>query len=215
MLVDTGTARSYVFSDDKTEGWQPPSNHLAIGCHSFSPLRRSRGARAPESGAEVGVFGADGWISGGEVQVDLRHGVLSFGPETDAAPAATSLPLEVVQGIATTSLVVDGKPRRLMFDTGTADLLLLDPPRDGAALHQVHDALGSTIEYAKSTAVVTWPMGQTRTVPVWLTAHHPAFEKHRAELGVPLEGLLGLSAFEDATLVLRPGRGVIEVHFPE
>jgi len=204
LLVDTGSAHSFVFSD----GDDRPRD-LAIGCHHFAPLRRPGHRR---SSADAGVFGADGLFSGGEARIDLRTGALTFGPETAAAPAAISLPLEIVHGIPVTSLLVDGKSRRLMFDTGTADLLLLDPPPDGAPLHEVHDALGSTIRFAKSTTAVTWPNGATRTVPVWLTEHHPAFEKHRAELGVALDGLLGLSAFEDATLVLRPRAGVIEVY---
>src|SRR5438094_477996 len=82
---------------------------------------------------------------------------------------AVSMPLELVHGIAITTLVVEGRSRRLMFDTGTADLLLLEAPPGDAPLQEVHDALGSTIRFAPGSVNVTWEGGDESTVPVWRT----------------------------------------------
>ena len=213
LFVDSGSARSFVFSEVEGEGWAPPSGKLEIGCHRFAPLRRRRSGHLAQSIGAIGVYGADGLFSSAAT-IDLRTGALHFGPEAKTPPSPTSIPLEIVHGIPITTLVVDGQPRRLMIDTGTADLLLLDAPPADAELHEVRDSTGRVIRFATGSAEITWPGGVTRTVPAWRTEHHPAFERHRAELGVPLDGLLGLSAFEDATLAVRPGARVLELRFP-
>jgi hypothetical protein len=218
LFFDSAERVSYVFVEgDRPRAWMPGSTELIV----LGRDRRLRN-RVPEPGRRerekksnlIGVIGADA-LDPPYTALDLGGGrFTTFACAPPETQGSAKMPLSFVGGVPITELEVDGRVLKLILDTGTADLLLLvdEEPRD--AKFESTDLGGGTIRFAYSKASVRWSSGLVRRVPVWKTAHDGAFESHRKALGVHLDGLLGLSTFENAKLVFRRPEGRIEVIHP-
>jgi hypothetical protein len=147
----------------------------------------------------LGALGADAVLSR-PTELDLRVGRLrqlpSVSPEIAAWP---SVAVESVKGVLLTRAEVDGKPMRLLVDTGTDTLLLLaDAPATGTTV-PTHDAFGHAMQLVWGSAHLAWGPRKGR-VPTWFTRSHPAFERHAQEVG-GADGILGLAAMGNRRLV--------------
>jgi hypothetical protein len=194
FLLDTGSASSFLY-DALDARDRRDAEAVRVGCHEISLRhRRNRGQR-PHGGVDVvGTIGTD-LLRNGVFELDLRHGALAMlaRKELPNDVSWNRVTLEIVRGIALARVTVDGRPRRMMIDTGTAHLLMLDPSavEEGAA--STTDSAGRTILLVPAKDTIGFEGMPEVEARSWHTRRHPSFQKHIASLGGDIEGIVGLS----------------------
>jgi hypothetical protein len=219
LLFDTGAARTHL-----THGLGGPeviraAGTIRVGCASVTV---ESWGRRPVRGIEghqlaIGTLGTDAILAGTTV-LDLTAGTwvrYEEGAGPRDAEGWAVVPLEIVKGIPLVRVVVDGRQLRLMLDTGTSDVLLLDEHvvDDGHATVTT-DTFGSRVELVRGTAMLSWPGMSPERVSVERTRSHPAFERHVRELGGGIDGILGLSALGSRRVLIEPKRQTMRLGPP-
>jgi hypothetical protein len=203
FLVDTGSERTFAI----TTSWGPASTDAVIGCRSTSvPLvSRNSVATAPDGRPQRGMLGADLLAHDAYFDLDLRAGQLSWtGTAPEPPEVAIVVPIEWRNGwLVASGIVVDGKARTLILDTGSPHVFLMGTtPRDGEQAVFDTDGTGASITYYVADGDVTLPGGAVQRIPVDRAADFPTLQNLITSLGGDIDGLLGLSALGDRRLVI-------------
>ena len=162
----------------------------------------------------IGTLGGD-LFADHVVEVDLRKKrLIRYAANAPPAvpPTWPSLVIEVVRGIPLARAVVDGKPVRLIVDTGAWNLQLLDRDAEVPAdARSVRDVFGNAVQFASGQALLRLGDMAERQVSVSRTRAFPAFERQAAELGGGIDGLLGLSSLGASRILFDFPNGAIRL----
>jgi hypothetical protein len=201
FLCDTGAASTHLMHALDGPRHTARAGTIRLGCEARVldsspqiPLDRFAGRDV------IGILGADA-VTSRLTELDLQAGTLRFHDRLpDDVVNWPAVPLELVNGVLLTRAKVDGRPARLLLDTGTdAVLLLTETPGLGQVVTTT-DVFGNALHLVWSSAQLEWDRDEVRKVPAWRTRAHPAFERHARELG-GADGILGLSAMGSRRLV--------------
>ena len=211
FLFDTGAARSHLAHSLDDRSYRHDAGTVRLGCSDRTLDSWPHAAQRKSGGLDViGVLGADA-VVGHPTELDLRSDRLIVHDRIpDDVAAWPTVPLEVARGVLLTRARVDGRPVRLLFDTGTDTLLLLtDDPGTGKVV-KTHDVFAQPIELVWGSAQLEWDGNEARNVRAWRTHSHPAFERHARSLG-GAEGILGIAAMGNRRLVVDAAHGRLYV----
>jgi hypothetical protein len=209
LLFDTGSALSFLATGRGTPDFTPVAGTVTLaGRRVTLPGRNIEPSR--EDG--VGALGAD-VLLGAPTLLDLRTGAL-VRSVSDAQLAEArrwpALPFENVRGHLLVRALVDGRPLRLMLDTGSPHLMWLRAPRGpNEAPLTTTDAIGNPVPMFYGHAALRLGTMAAMTVPVLKVASFPYFEQTVRQLGGSLDGLLGLSSLGSARVFFEPGAGTM------
>lgn len=203
FLVDTGSERTFAI----TTSWGPQTTDAVIGCRSTSVPVVSRNSvdNAPDGRPQRGMLGADLLAHDAFLDLDLRGGKLAWLASAPEPPEeAVVVPIEWRSGwLVASGVVVDGKERRLILDTGSPHVFLMgQTPRDGEVRVADTDGTGASIVYYTADGDVSLPGRRVQRVPVDRADAFPTLENLIATLGGDIEGLLGLDALGDRRIVI-------------
>jgi hypothetical protein len=203
FLVDTGSERTFAV----TTSWGPKSTSAVIGCKRTTiPLvSRDSVAVTPDGRQQRGMLGADLLEHDAFLDLDLRAGRLAWTGDAPELPEeAAVVPIEWRKGwLIASGVVVDGKERRLILDTGSPHVFLMGKtPRDGETTVVDTDGTGATITYFVADGDVALPGREKQRVPVDRAEEFPTLENLITTLGADIEGLLGLDALGDRRIVI-------------
>jgi hypothetical protein len=206
FLVDTGSQTSFAVAPP--ENWNAPrSTSTVIACKGTTlPVVTREPASTPGGAIQRGVLGLDLVRWDAVLDLDLRGGTLSwYGAPARALPAsATIVPLEWKNGwLVASGVVVDGKPVKLVLDTGSPHVFLMgQTPRDGEVEIHDTDGTGAPVTYYTADGDVALPGRRAMRVPVDRAADFPTLEKIIADVGGDVSGLLGIGVLGDRRVVI-------------
>jgi hypothetical protein len=219
LLFDTGATHTHLSHGLEGPDVIKAAGSLRLGCTSLvvDSWRRRLVAGIENHRFAIGTLGTD-TILAGATELDLEDGLWiryhegAIPREIEAWP---SVPFEIVNGIPLTVVVVDERPVRLMVDTGTSYVLLLDDRvTDPTHTSITTDTFGNRVELVHGTAMLSWPGMAPERVPVQRTRSHPAFERHVRELGGGIDGILGLSVLGSHRVLIDPRRKTMRLSPP-
>ena len=151
----------------------------------------------------LGSAGVD-LLRGGPSLLDVRGKAWTRRPDAadlTAVDGAVSPPHVWDRGVIVVTAGLDGKPVRLVLDTGAGHSVWIgQQPRPGDVEVVTQDYLGRDLHLFQGTASLELG-GVTRSLPVLRAPSFPGVEEDFAQRDI--QGLLGLSAF-DALFVDEP-----------
>ena len=190
MHVDTASAYSVLVLKPDA-GWVDQAGVVSLNCAPWALPGFGAPALPSVQGLEVlGSLGADIFQSQPMV-FDVSRNEVRLGSSDGGVRAD----IELVQGVIVVKASFDGRPVRLLLDTGSSDSLWLGAPaKPGDQEVVTTDYLGRELRLYRGS--VTLDLGRgPRTVPVFHAPSFPLLESLQMQLGTPLDGLLGLSSF--------------------
>jgi hypothetical protein len=193
LLVDTGSPTTFL---QEPLGSPDPVHHagtIGLGCTTLELDGRPVVADDPVAGVPtIGTFGVDRLLPG-PTTLDIAGAAIASG-EPDAAAAWPTASYDVALGLVLAHVALDGRPVRLMLDTGSpATLWLGEQPQPGDVEVDTTDAVGNVVRLYAGTATLTIG-ATTTTIDVLRAPSFPYLEQTVADLGGNVAGLLGLSA---------------------
>lgn len=202
--LDTGSGLTFVYLGRGGMDYVPAAAELEFGCDTFTIAGR---------GFDPGVGTVAGVRVAGIVGMDAlwRHvTALDVGRRTltqlarlpAAAESADFVPVDIVLDHALARVTIDDEPLRLLFDTFAGHTLLVGHEgRPGDREQSVVDAEGTVFTIFVGTGSLRYGERPAHDVPVARALRFPYFEETVAALGGDIDGLLGVTAFPEATLV--------------
>jgi hypothetical protein len=180
-------------------GWVADAGQARLGCRERSV--------AGYAGTVASLPDVDGLPVLGSAGADLLIEIPALldvaargwvrAPDADALAAiadAVSPPHEQVQGVFLVRASFDGRPVRLLLDTGAGHSLWLgEPGRPGDIEHVTTDYFGNELRVHEGTVVLELG-GEARTLPILRAPDFPLLDQLVEQLGGDIQGLLGLSA---------------------
>ncbi len=213
LAIDTGSALTFLYTGRGSAEFTARAGAVQLGRESLDLPGRSFEAD-DETGADiVGVLGAD-FLLGTTTEFDpCALEITRF--EVGASPSVegwTRVPLENVRGHIILTLTIDGHAKRLMWDTGSPHLLLINEGgRPGDSEARASDVEGSEFVIYTGSAVLSIPGEGPRTIPALRAPSFPYFEGTVEALGGNIAGLAGQSVFGHRRLLFDASRGVMLV----
>lgn len=211
-LVDTGSSRSFVtYSDQEASNWAKTT----IGCASTSLpiIARLRPGSTPNGDAQAGVLGSDLLAHGSVLDLDLRASTLGwYYPAPKAPPEAVVLPIEWRNGwLIASGIVLDGKPVKLVVDTGSTNIIWLDSnPRSGEVREDTVDGTANPVVLFHGAGQVSFAGSEVRAVPVDRTDEFATLKSLVMSLGGDVHGLLGMTALgRDRVILSRDSLAIV------
>lgn len=206
LHLDSASAYTVLFVEGEPAGWVDDAGTVTVGCDTLTlPGYRGLGQLPDVRGrAVVGMAGAD-WLLRSPVDLDIRGAELrrfATAPATwETAPWVT---YDLVGGEMLVDATFDGRPVRLVVDTGAAHAVWLgEAPEPGDVEVTTEDALGDPLTVWQGSAEIGLA-GEAWEATMLRAERFPVLEAVSAQLGVPLDGLLGLSAFPGGRIYLDP-----------
>ncbi len=224
LAIDTGSALTFLYLGRDGERYVPVAGEVRLGCETLELPGRNLAADdeistdAEDPGLReitpiVGVLGASFFI-GAVTDFDpanrsitryhrgMPQGIAGWG----------SIPYEDIEGHIIIRLIADGRPRRLMWDTGSPHMLLIgETGRPGDEESRAMDIEGGTFAIFTGTSRVEIGDGPSRVIPVLRAPRFPYFEGTNEALGGGIDGLAGQSVFGTRRMVFDPGHHLIYV----
>ncbi len=203
-LVDTGSMRSFVtYESDEASHWAK----TVIGCESTSLpiIARLRPGTTPDGQPQSGVIGSDLLAHGSVLDLDLLRGTLGWYQPAPPSPAGSvTAPIEWRNGWLIASVVLDGKPAKLVVDTGSTNVIWLDAnPRPGEVREETVDGTANKVVlYHGDGKIAFGANGAAFPVPVDRTDDFATLQSLVMSLGGDVQGLLGMTAMGRERVIL-------------
>lgn len=197
LAIDTGSSLTFLYTGKGSAAYTPRAGRVTIGRESFDLPGRNLEAE-DETGAHiVGVLGAE-FMLDATTEFDPRQMRITRYAEgsTPDTYGWTRIPLEDVRGHIILTLTIDGRERRLMWDTGSPHLLLVGEsagPGDTESLAE--DVAGGRFPIYLGIALLQGTGEPGRQVPAIRAPRFPYFEGTVEALGGNIDGLAGQSVF--------------------
>ncbi len=219
FFLDTGSALTFVSLGAGQPAFVPDAANVTFGCATLS--LPGRGGLAPLGNAGgkkvVGYMGVD-FLVAPTAYLDRAAKTLTAPAPAEAIASAASwstLAYDDVQGMIIAPVTLDDEPVRLMLDTGAAHTLWLgEQGQPGDTEVTTTDAEGTELTLYYGSVALTMAARAPVTVPVLRAPSFPYFEKTVAALGGNIHGLLGLSAFQDRSLLFDGAAHVVKLAPP-
>lgn len=203
-LVDTGSSRSFVtYSSEEESHWAKTT----IGCASTSLpiIARLRPGATPNGDAQAGVLGSDLMAHGSVLDLDLQGGLLGwYYPPPKPPASAVVVPIEWRNGwLIASGIVLDGKPVKLIVDTGSTDIIWLDQTiRVGEVREDTVDGTANPVVLFHGEGRVSFNGSEALPVPVDRTDDFATLKSLVMSLGGDVHGLLGMTALGRERVIL-------------
>lgn len=215
LLFDTGSSTTFLGVEAGAPDPAPDAGELTIGACSVHVDGRPYPSDETIGDLRVvGTLGSDVLLATpSELDLGGRRLVRYAG---DAVPAEIAgwptVRFDRVRGLILVHVTVDGKPLRLMLDTGSPHLLWLgEQGQPGDAPYRTRDAVGNELTFHLGRATLELAPGVTDAIPILRAPSFPYFEETVRILGGSVHGLLGLSALGPRRIVVDPRAGVLRV----
>jgi hypothetical protein len=214
LLFDTGSALSFFFLGQRGPTYVEHSGDVGLGCDIVPMAGRNFDLDEPVNGLSVvGILGAD-YLLGGVSQIDTATATLTRRIPAELPAEQAEWPAQSfddVQGHIIVPVKLDGEPVRLMFDTGSPEILWLgEEAQPGDVPVTTTDAKGNELTLYLGQVMLEIAGEPPVMVPVMRAPSFPYFEQTVAQLGGNIHGLLGLSALRGRSLVVDPNES--ELH---
>jgi hypothetical protein len=213
--IDTGSALTFLFLPPNSPRYVPHAGDIVVGCETLPVAGRNIDLGGSINGLpRVGLLGADFFLSR-TVELDAqqekltRHAVGSVLPGTESW---STLPFDSVQGHIIAPVTLDAEPLRLMFDTGSPQIVWLgEPGRPGDQDVMVQDASGALLTFHRGPSLLEMAGEPARQIDVLRAPSWPYFESTVEALGGNIHGLVGLDVFAYRKLVFQPELEIIRI----
>ncbi|MBS2013071.1 MAG: hypothetical protein JST00_09300 [Deltaproteobacteria bacterium] len=215
-LVDTGSSRSFVtYSAAEETDWAKTK----IGCASTSLpiIARLRPGSTPNGDAQAGVLGSDLLAHGSVLDLDLKRETLGwYSPAPKIPENAVVLPIEWRNGwLIASGIVLDGKPVKLVVDTGSTNIIWLDgTPRPNEVREDTVDGTANPVVLYHGAGLVSFAGGDPLAVPVDRTDEFATLKGLVMSLGGDVHGLLGMTALGRDRVILSRDRLAVVLPVP-
>jgi hypothetical protein len=204
--LDSASAYTVLFAQGAELAWIEHAGDVTIGCLNLPlPGYAGLGRLPPVDGLPVvGMAGTD-LLLRGPTAIDIAGATLTRHAQAPADWSEhASIPYELVHGEMLVDATFDGRPVRLVVDTGAAHAVWLgEPPQPGDVEVVTEDALGDPLSVWQGSATIGLT-GSTWTAPMLRAERFAVLEAVEAQIGEPLDGLLGLSSFPGGRLMIDP-----------
>jgi hypothetical protein len=213
LHVDTASASTLVLGAGDA-GWVTDAGTVTMGCRAYSVagfFGKFQALPDVDGLPVLGSAGADRFLEVPAL-LDVTGRRWIRGPTAeDLGPVAAGVdpPFEIVQGTLLVRASFDGRPVRVLVDTGAGHLLWLgEPGKLGDLETMFYDYLGNQVRAYEGHVMLDLG-GETRRLPVLRVPSFPGLEALRDSLGGDLHGLLGLSAID--AMQVDAERGVLRI----
>jgi len=208
LLVDTGSQLTFLSNPGRPDG-EPNVGEVTLGCETRSLPGRPFSSDERADGLPVVGFLGNDYFFERDRELDLRNHVLKASAESEPI-GWTRLPYENVFDFIFVSIVLDGVPLRLGFDTGAVHTLWLrQAGRPGDTEVSTQDAYGNMLTLYLSTAPLQLVDEPERRVPVLRAPSFPSLEDGNRLLPGQIDGLFGLTSMGDRRIRIDAKRSVI------
>lgn len=203
LAVDTGSALTFLYTGKNSAAYTPHAGTVIIGSETLDLPGRSFEASDETGAGIVGVLGAE-FLLGATTEFDpvalaLTRFEASPAPDTGGWAA---VPMEDVKGHVIVTLTIDGRVRRLMWDTGSPHLLLVgEGGHTGDAESQAEDVEGTRFPIFAGPSELSIPGQPVRVITTLRAPAFPYFEGTVRALGGNIDGLAGQSVFGHRRLI--------------
>ncbi|MFT3835902.1 MAG: hypothetical protein QM723_02760 [Myxococcaceae bacterium] len=210
LLIDTGSGLSFLSTPQGSPDYVPDAGFLWLGSQRRLMAGRPYAVNETIDGLPViGFLGNDFFFEQATV-IDLAGERIR--QEAPWNPAEwTAVPYENRQDYMFVVVELDQVTRRLGFDTGAGDALLLDAgPQPGDQPVQTQDAYGNMLTLYLGTTQLSIDGGTPRTVPLLRAPTFPSLEDSNHALGGShIDGLFGLSALPGGAIGIDAAHSII------
>jgi hypothetical protein len=219
LLFDTGSSLTFISLGADAPAFVPDVGDLEIGCDTIAvPGRGGLADLGEEAGLPViGYLGVD-YVAGGTTVIDHPGARLVRHPSgTVLAETAdwSTLVYEDVQGHMIAPAELDAEPVRLMVDTGAPHIVWLGQEgQPGDQEVTTADAEGNLLTLYYGVVDLEMAGEPVKIAPVLRAPSFPYLEQTIAALGGNIQGLMGLSAFEDRRWAIDGARHHILIEPP-
>lgn len=214
LAIDTGSALTFLYTGKDSAEYTPRAGTVTIGSETLELPGRNFEA-SDETGAHiVGVLGAEFLLDATTEFDPVALTITRF----EAAPDTrgwVAVPMEDVRGHIILTLTIDGRARRLMWDTGSPHVLLIgEGARPGDRESLAEDVEGTRFPIYAGPCELRVPGEPARTITALRAPSFPYFEGTVRALGGNIDGLAGQSVFGRRRLVFSRATQVLYVAPP-
>lgn len=215
LLFDTGSSTTFLAVEAGAPDPVRDAGEVLIGACSVRVDGRPYPSEESIEGLRaIGTLGSDSLLSG-TTELDLGRRLLIRHVD-DAVPsefaAWPTVRFDRVSDLILAHVIVDGKPLRLMVDTGSPHILWLGQRgQPGDTPYVTSDAIGNDLTFHLGRATLELASGVTDSVPILRAPSFPYLEETVRILGGNVHGLLGLSALGPRRIVVDPRAGVLRI----
>lgn len=214
LAIDTGSALSFLYLGESGPEYRPRVGRVRIGDEVLMLPGRGLAAADETAIGIIGVLGADYFVQKPCLFEPALARITRYpdGLPPSVAQLATPVPFEQVLGHILVRLTVDGRPLRLMWDTGCPHILWLgEAGRPGDVESLGEDVEGSRFPMYAGSGLLGLHGEPPRSVTVLRAPRFPYFEETVRALGGGIDGLAGQSVFGMRSMAFEPRSGTIHV----
>ncbi|MCC6428987.1 MAG: hypothetical protein IT435_19475 [Phycisphaerales bacterium] len=220
LAIDTGSALTFLYLGRDGAEYIPLAGRIRIGCEMLDLPGRNFEADPPEPGERpappiIGVLGADFLIDALTDFDPVRQTITRYnqGKPVDADwDRWTAVPYDNVRDHILIHIAIDGKPKRLMWDTGAPHVLLIgEQGQPGDQKSEAQDVMGGRFPMFLGAALVGIGDEPAASKPVLRAPRFPYFEGTVEALGGNIDGLAGQSLFGHRRIVFDPASGMLRI----
>ena len=216
VIIDSGTGRTWFRLPGAKTEWTDDAFVAQIGGQTMSILGRDVPAFSDSVNGRpaIGTVGMD-FLSAGPTELDLGRGALiRYPPGFQVPEAATwpTLPIKLAGGLMYANIQVNGRPHQVVLDTGSPTTILVESPLPGDKPRITQDVLGHPFKVWDGSGLLTLGPGDAgRQVAVTRAPSFPHLSDVSQAMGVPVDGLLGLSGLGRGRVIIDTARGVVQI----
>ncbi len=201
LAIDTGSALTFLYSGRNAAEYTPRAGTVTLGKETLELPGRAFDPSDETGAGIVGVLGAEFLLDATTEFDPAALTITRFDRPPDTRGWST-VPLEDVEGHIILTLEIDGRPRRLMWDTGCPHLLLVgEEGRHGDTESLAEDVEGTRFPIFAGTSQLHIPSQPARTIITLRAPTFPYFEGTVRALGGNIDGLAGQSVFGRRRLI--------------
>lgn len=157
----------------------------------------------------AGTLGADE-ILRQPTELDLDHGCYTtFAAVPEYAARWPSIAVEVTLGMLVSTIQVDGRPVKVLVDTGVDETIVITDEERPGPRFEVQDVYGLPVVLVRGQATLRWQSLELGEVAIDRTKSFPTFD--RLGLGPTVRGMLGINSIGARRILVDAARSRILV----